>query len=160
FYPKVDAAYGRLLVWSLQHRPVMLGIAGLVTLSAAFLYPYIGKELVPDDDQSEFNISVRLPKGTSYQRTEEFVKPIEKDVLSLPALRRAWETVNADSVSFILHMTDIEERNVSQQDVMVRARQLLRKYQGARISVSASTGLSGATNRGGGTSGNKLTILI
>ena len=53
-------------------------------LSAAFLYPYVGKELVPDDDQGEFSINVRLPRGTSYQRTEEFIKPIEKDVLALP----------------------------------------------------------------------------
>ena len=43
--------------------------------------PYVGKELVPDDDQGEFSINVRLPRGTSYQRTEEFIKPIEKEVL-------------------------------------------------------------------------------
>ena len=59
-----------------------------MTASAAFLYPYVGKELVPDDDQGEFSINVRLPRGTSYPRTEEFVKPIEKEVLALPELRR------------------------------------------------------------------------
>ena len=52
--------------------------------SAAFLYPYVGKELVPDDDQGEFSVNVRLPRGTSYPRTEEFVKPIEKEMLALP----------------------------------------------------------------------------
>ena len=51
------------------------------SLSAAFLYPRVGKELVPDDDQGEFSVNVRLPRGTSYQRTEEFIKPIEKEVL-------------------------------------------------------------------------------
>src|SRR5262249_39840228 len=58
-YPKVDALYGRMLGWSLAHRPAMLGLAGLVTVSAVFLYPYIGKELVPDDDQGEFSVSIR-----------------------------------------------------------------------------------------------------
>src|SRR5262249_40205246 len=48
FYAKIDAGYGRMLTWSLHHRLAMLGIAGLVTLSAVFLYPYIGKEVVPD----------------------------------------------------------------------------------------------------------------
>src|SRR5205823_910816 len=50
-YAKVDRLYGRMLAWSLQHRAAMMGLAGAVTLSAAFLYPYVGKELVPDDDQ-------------------------------------------------------------------------------------------------------------
>ena len=37
------------------------------SLSAAFLYPYVGKELVPDDDQGEFSVNLRLPRGTSYR---------------------------------------------------------------------------------------------
>ena len=49
----------------------------------SFLYPYVGKELVPDDDQGEFNINVRLPRGTSYQRTEEYAQPIEKEIIAL-----------------------------------------------------------------------------
>ncbi len=77
-----------MLVWSLHHRAVMMGIAAVVVASAAFLYPFVGKELVPDDDQGEFTVNVRLPRGTSYQRTEEFVKPIEKEVLRA---RRAFE---------------------------------------------------------------------
>ena len=32
--------------------------------SAVYLYPKVGKELVPDDDQSEFSINLRLPRGT------------------------------------------------------------------------------------------------
>ena len=65
FYAKMDRVYGSLLAWSLHHRPVMVAIAVAVTVSAVFLFPYVGKELVPDDDQGEFNISVRLPRGTS-----------------------------------------------------------------------------------------------
>src|SRR6478752_1150350 len=88
FYAKMDAAYGRMLVWSLHHRAVMMAVAGAVVASAVVLYPYVGKELVPDDDQGEFNVNVRLPRGTSYQRTEEYAQPIEKEIIALPALRR------------------------------------------------------------------------
>ncbi len=163
-YAKVDRLYGRMLGWSLRHRPVMLGIAGAVTLSAAFLYPFVGKEIVPDDDQGEFNVNVRLPKGTSYQRTEEFIKPIEKEILALPLLRRVSVNVNPGQGSFRVVMVDLEERKVSQQEMMIRTRQLLRKYQGARMSVSGSTDISGGTGggggRGGGGGGNGLSILI
>src|SRR4029453_15434959 len=106
-YPKVDALYGRMLEWSLAHRPVMLGIAGAVTLSALFLYPYVGKELVPDDDQSEFQVSVRLPRGTSFQRTDEFVRPIEQELIKLPSLRRVWANINPGNANFNVYLVDI-----------------------------------------------------
>ena len=166
WYARIDAVYGRMLLWALHHRAVMMGIAATVVLSAAFLYPYVGKELVPDDDQGEFSISVRLPRGTSYQRTEEFIKPIEKEVLALPALQRVMQNVNAGWANFNIMMVPLEERKVSQQELMIRSRQMLRKYQGARISVSGGTDISGAaTGRGPGGGGggggfNRLNILI
>ena len=167
-YAKIDSAYGKMLVWSLHHRPVMMLIALAVTLSAAFLYPYVGKELVPDDDQGEFSVNVRLPRGTSYQRTEEFIQPIEKEVLALPGLQRVMQNVNPGFANFNIMMVPLEERDITQQELMVRARQMLRKYQGARISVSGGTDISGASTGGRGPGGgggggggfNRLNILI
>ncbi len=148
----------------------MIAIAGVVVLSAALLYPYVGKELVPDDDQGEFSINVRLPRGTSYQRTEEFIKPIEKEVLALPALQRVMQNVNSGFASFNIMMVPLEERKISQQQLMIQARTMLRKYQGANISVSGGTDISGASSGGRGGPGggpggggggfNRLNILI
>jgi HAE1 family hydrophobic/amphiphilic exporter-1 len=175
-YSKMDALYGKMLVWSLHHRAVMVALAAVVVASAAFLYPRVGKELVPDDDQGEFSINVRLPRGTSYARTEEFVKPIEKEVLALPHMYRIMENVNAGFANFNITMVPLEERRgTSQQQMMIRVRQMLRKYQGARISVSGGTDISGASSGGGGRGGpgggpggggggggnfNRLNILI
>lgn len=161
-YGWVDRFYGTMLEWSLGHRPVMIGIAAIVVASAVFLYPRVGKELVPDDDQGEFNINVRLPTGTSYARTEEFIKPIEKDVLALPDMSRVYVSINPGSASFIMSMTPLESRTTSQQEAMRNVRTMLRKYQGARVSVTGSTDLSGASNRGGGNAGggNRLAVLI
>src|SRR5262249_40114836 len=69
FYAAMDRVYGHMLHWGLTHRFVMLIIAMGVTLSAVELYPRLGQELVPDDDQGEFNVSLGLPRGTSLQRT-------------------------------------------------------------------------------------------
>jgi len=150
FYAALDALYGKMLAWALHHRPVMMGLAGVVVVSAAFLYPYVGKELVPDDDQGEFSVNVRLPRGTSYQRTEEFIKPIEKEVLALPALQRVMQNVGSGNASFNVMMVPLEERKITQQQLMIQTRQMLRKYQGARISVSGGTDISGASSGGGG----------
>src|SRR5712692_9245394 len=174
FYSKIDSSYGRMLGWALHHRLVMMGIAALVVASAVVLYPYVGKELVPDDDQGEFSINVRLPRGTSYLRTEEFIKPIEKEVLALPALQRVMQNVGSGNANFNIMMVPLEERKITQQELMIRARQMMRKYQGARISVSGGTDISGAASggggygrggpgggdRGGGGGFNRLNILI
>ncbi len=163
FYAALDGLYGRMLSWSLEHRGLMLGVAAAVTASAVLVYPFVGKELVPDDDQGQFNINVRLPRGTSYPRTEEFIKPIEKDVLALPELSRVMENINAGSASFNIAMTPLEDRTMSQQDLMRRARTMIRRYQGVRTSVSGGTDLSGASTgggRGGGGSQNNLNMLI
>ena len=166
-YARVDKTYGVMLGWAMRHRLAMLSIAAMFAASAVFLYPYVGKELVPDDDQGEFNVNIRLPRGTSYQRTEEYVQPIEQEMIALPALRRIRVGVDPGSASFGVYMVDLEERKITQQQLMTRARTLLRKYQGARISVSGGTDLSGASSRGGGGRGgggggssNRLSILI
>ena len=164
FYARIDAAYGTMLTWSLHHRAWMLGIAGAVTVSVVFLFPYVGKELVPDDDQSEFSVNVRLPKGTSFQRTDEYVQGIERDLRNLPEVETEFTNVNVASANFYVGMTPLETRKISQQELMRRARLLMRRYPGARIGVSGGTDLSGASSaggRGGGGGGtNRLNILI
>ncbi len=165
-YAWIDRTYGRMLSWSLHHRGWMLAIAGVVVASVVVIFPYVGKELVPDDDQSEFSINVRLPQGTSYTRTEEYVKTIEselRDPKKLPEVAMVLTSVNAGSANFYMGLKPLDERTLSQQELMRRARLLMRKYPGARIGVSGGTDLSGASSgggRGGGGGSNRLSILI
>ncbi len=167
FYAFIDRTYGHMLVWSLRHRLVMVIVALAVVLSAWVLFPRVGRELVPDDDQSEFSVNVRLPKGTSFQRTEEYCADIEKDLRSLPEVQTVLASVYAGSANYYLGLTPLENRKISQQELMRRARVFLRKYPGARIGVSGGTDISGASTAGGGRGGggggagsNRLQLLI
>jgi len=168
-YAWVDRKYGVLLEWSLAHRGLMLGIAGAVVVSAAFLYPYVGKELVPDDDQSEFSVNVRLPRGTSYQRTLAFVAPIEGEVRRVLGdnVVAVLTTISGGSANYWIQLTPLEERDQSQQTLMAAARRMLAKYRAARISVSGGTDISGAASSGGGPRGgggggsmNRLSMIV
>jgi HAE1 family hydrophobic/amphiphilic exporter-1 len=174
FYVAMDRVYGRMLEWALRRRIVMVAIALAVAASAVYLFPRVGKELVPDDDQSEFSVNVRLPRGTSFERTRQYVVPIEKDLRDLgPEVRMILTNVNAASANFYVALTPLESRMpkwwdwrtryVSQQDMMRRARAVLRKYRDARIGVSGGTDISGASSsgpRGGGGGSNRLSVLI
>jgi HAE1 family hydrophobic/amphiphilic exporter-1 len=162
FYALIDRAYGGMLHWSLRHRVVMVLIALAVSISAYELFPRVGKELVPDDDQSEFSVNVRLPKGTSFNRTEEYIRPIEEELRKMPHVHTVLTSTQTGSANFFVALDPIDQREVSQQDMMRRARVMVRKYQGARISVSGGTDISGASTAGqrGGGSTNRLWMLI
>jgi HAE1 family hydrophobic/amphiphilic exporter-1 len=163
FYAGMDKVYGGMLEWSLRHRMVMVAIALMVTGSAAFLYGRVGKELVPDDDQSEFSVNVRLPRGTSFERTRVYMQDIERDLRTLPEVQMILTSISVPSANYYVAMTPLANRKISQQEVMRRARTMLRKYRDARTSVSGGTDISGASSagsRGGGGGSNRLSVLI
>ncbi|HEY3381920.1 MAG TPA: efflux RND transporter permease subunit [Vicinamibacterales bacterium] len=162
-YAWIDRKYGSMLEWSLAHRGVMMAIAGAVVLSVVLLFPYVGKELVPDDDQSEFSVNLRLPRGTSYQRTLEYMGAVEKEVQGLPEVASVMTSIYGGSGNFYVQLTPLESRKQTQQDLMRLARMRLRKFAGVRLSVSGGTDISGASSaggRGGGGSTNRLAMIV
>jgi HAE1 family hydrophobic/amphiphilic exporter-1 len=158
-YGLIDRVYGRMMVWSLHHRFVMLLIAAIVSVSALLLFPRIGKELVPEDDQSEFSVSVRMPTGTSLERSDRYIQDIERELQQLPEVQTIFTSITRYSNIYV-GLTPHEERKLSQQEIMRLARLRLRSYTmqaaskapggGARISISGGTDLSGASTSGGG----------
>ena len=56
--------------WSLAHRGIVAGIAVLVLLSSVPLFMVANKNFMPNDDQSEFEVGLRAPEGTSLEATE------------------------------------------------------------------------------------------
>ena len=166
FYAWMDRRYGQMLEWSIAHRGIMLGIAGAVVLSAAVLYPYVGKELVPDDDQSEFSANLRLPRGTSFARTLDYVKPIDSEIRTALGenLAAMMTSIQNGSANYSIQLTPIDQRDQSQQQLMQVVRRVLSKYRNARTSVSGGTDISGASSagsRGGGGGGmNRLNLIL
>jgi hydrophobic/amphiphilic exporter-1 (mainly G- bacteria), HAE1 family len=163
FYASIDRTYGKMLGWSLRHRMILVGIGATVVASALLLLPRVGKELVPDDDQSEYSVNLRLPRGTNFARTDEYVRPIEEEIRRMPEVKTVFTTVNAANANFYVGLTPLEDRDISQQELMRQARIRLRKYRDARISVSGGTDISGGSTAGSGRGGggsNRVQLLI
>src|SRR3954469_24593611 len=70
FFRPIDAGYSRILTWALGHRAAVAGVAVLVLLSSVPLFMLANKNFLPNDDQSEFEIGLRAPEGTSLDATE------------------------------------------------------------------------------------------
>src|SRR5262249_580000 len=81
----------------------------------------------------------------------------------LPEVKTIFSTINPGSGSYLVDMTPLESRTISQQTLMRLARQALtQRYPAARMTMRGGTDISGAstgqTAPGGGGSG--ITILL
>ncbi len=150
-YAFVDRVYGHMLSWSLRHRFVMLLVAIAVSASAFYIFPKMGTELVPEDDQSEFSVNVNLPPGTAFNLTESYTRDIEPMLRALPNVETVFTNINNNSASYFVGLVPLDQREKTQQDMIRDVRALMRqKFPGLRTSVSGGTDISGASTAGGG----------
>lgn len=74
----IDQLYTRHLRWALSHRRLVIsGIVGFALLSLT-LAKFIGTEFFPEQDESQFTITVKLPVGTRSEGTDAFVRQVEQ----------------------------------------------------------------------------------
>src|SRR4051812_25977036 len=66
----VDRFYTGILEWSMSHRWIVSGLAVLILLSSVPLFMAVPKNFMAPDDQSEFEINLRAPEGTSLEGAE------------------------------------------------------------------------------------------
>jgi HAE1 family hydrophobic/amphiphilic exporter-1 len=150
FYRYIDRTYTWMLEWSMAHRWTIVTLCGLVILSIVPLFMFVGKNFLPVDDQSQFEINVRTPEGSSLAATSTVVDRMAKDVKQLPGVTDTLTTVGGgqqqlvNSATIYVKLADIKDRQHSQDDLMVLARNLLGKYpQELRTSVQQVAAISG-----------------
>jgi HAE1 family hydrophobic/amphiphilic exporter-1 len=125
----IDVFYTRLLEWSMAHRAVVAGLAVLVLLSSAPLFMIVNKNFMPQDDQSEFEVNLRAPEGTSLEATEVLTNRVANAVRQrLPEVDYTLVTVGGDPAqtrnlgNIYIKLTPIEARRRDQFAVMDEVR--------------------------------------
>jgi HAE1 family hydrophobic/amphiphilic exporter-1 len=154
FYGAIDRLYTSMLHRALAHRWVVVALCVAVILSIAPLFMLVGKNFLPVDDQSQFEISVRAAEGSTLAATTTVVERIAEDVRKLPGVTDTLVTVGGgqqevvNTASIYVKLSDIKGREASQEQMMVRARALLKKYpKELRTSVQQVAAISGGGQR-------------
>jgi HAE1 family hydrophobic/amphiphilic exporter-1 len=130
----LDTHYTTMLKWSMAHRKAVLAFSALVILSIVPLFMFVGKNFLPTDDQSQFNVLIRTPEGSSLAATANMGDRIAQDIRQLPGVDHTLMTAggsadrSVNNASIYVKLTDIDQRQVSQQQLMQRARQIMKKY--------------------------------
>jgi HAE1 family hydrophobic/amphiphilic exporter-1 len=164
FYARLDRGYERLLRFTMAHRRAAALICLGVMLASIPLFKLVKVEYIPSDvDESEFEVNVNAPEGTSLAGIDEAMQAVEAEIRQVHGVRSILATagggflggVNQGSV--FVRMVPSEERkfsfsrlfsgiahldpgaafrdNYSQRDVMTQIRGRLAKFKDLRFGV-------------------------
>ncbi len=134
FYRYIDRTYTWLLRFSMAHRWLIILLCVLVFISIVPLFMFVGKNFLPVDDQSQFEISVRAPEGYSLGATSQLLERIATDIRKTPGVTDTLITIGGgqqqvvNNGSIYVKLSDIGEREKSQEKMMSDARELLKNY--------------------------------
>ena len=79
-FGSLEESYRSTLTWSLKHRWVTIVLTLLVFFGSMQLFKFIGGEFFPEEDQGNIYIGVKLPSGSSLERTQQTLLEVEKVV--------------------------------------------------------------------------------
>ena len=155
----LDRQYTRLLEWSMNHRWVIATVTLLVLLSSVPLFLIVGKNFMPQDDQSELQVSVRAPEGTSLQATEVLANRTATAIRRIPEVDYTLVTVASDgartqnSASLYVRLKPIEARTRDEFVIIDEVRTTILpalNKGGVRTAVQPGGAFGGGGGGGGG----------
>ena len=134
WYKIIDTTYAKMLEFSMSHRWIIALACLLVVLSIIPLFMLVGKNFLPVDDQSHFEVSVRTTEGASLQSSTVLMERIATDIRKLDGVTDTLITVGGgqqrvvNAGTIYVKLTDVGARADSQEELMVKAREILAKY--------------------------------
>jgi HAE1 family hydrophobic/amphiphilic exporter-1 len=155
WFRHVDGFYTFLLRFSMAHRWVIVTLCALVFLSIVPLFMFVGKNFLPVDDQSHFEVTIRAREGSSLGATAQIFERAASEIRKMPGVSDTLVTVGGGQQQVVnagtiyVKLTPIKERERSQEQLMAAARDLLADRQrfpedlGLRTSVQIVQAFSG-----------------
>ena len=165
FFGHIDAVYTSMLKWSMGHRWVV-GLACVAALATMpFVVKPIPKNFLPDDDESQFQVTARAPEGTSLEATADIARKIADDIRQQKEVEYTVITIGGsgqsaarNNASVFVRLKPIGERGEtdgverSQDDLISYTRQnIVPKFAAdqLRTTVGPSGGIGGGGPQGG-----------
>jgi len=138
-FQAVERGYRALLAAALRFRFAVVGIAVLVFAASVVVGALLGKEFIPEADESEFNVHVQTPIGSSIHATSAVLEEVESVLQQLPGVSDTFTTIGAgveqrvNVATVLTKLVPRSRRQYGQNEIMSMARDalapLVEKYQ-------------------------------
>jgi hydrophobe/amphiphile efflux-1 (HAE1) family protein len=155
--------YKNILIWSLEHRWVVVIVSAVIFGSSLFLLKGVSKEFVPPQDQSRFLVSIQTPLGSSMEFTDHVFKQAEEILSKRLEVESYYSAIGGfqgglvNQGNMFVMLKDPKDRPVaepfkhrpSQQEFMQVARNLFKKIPGVKKVTVMDPSLSGFSSSRG-----------
>src|SRR5207249_8092079 len=95
FYRPIDRTYTWMLKWAMGHRWAIVVLSLFVIVSIVPLFMFVGKNFLPLDDQSQFELNVRAPEGYTLSATSALAERMAADMRKLPGVTDTLVTIGS-----------------------------------------------------------------
>jgi len=133
WFRHVDSVYTAMLRFSMAHRWVIVTLCVLVFLAIVPLFMFVGKNFLPVDDQSQYEVSIRAPEGYSLGATSQLLERVAVEVRKMPGVTDTLVTIGGGAAQVVnngtvyVKLSDVGDRAKSQDDLMADSRELLKR---------------------------------
>jgi HAE1 family hydrophobic/amphiphilic exporter-1 len=153
-YGAIEKGYMVVLRWSMMHRWVIVLSSVVALLSIPVLGGIANKNFLPDEDESQYGVTLRAPEGTSLDQTRliatRFAAELEKMDGTLYAVTTIADDPQKTSnlANIYVKLKPPSDRKASQQDLIDKARaQVVPRFdKNLRISIGPVPAFGGGAN--------------
>ncbi len=145
-YGTIESTYLRALDWSMAHRWVIVVAMLAALVSIVPIGKAVNKNFLPQDDESQFSVSVRAPEGSSLETTETIMSSIDAQIRQhVPEVETTVITIGDDPQitqnlgGIYVKLVPVEKRKRDQYTIMADVRKnILPQYQRLNLRTSVS----------------------
>ncbi|PJA15439.1 MAG: AcrB/AcrD/AcrF family protein [Elusimicrobia bacterium CG_4_10_14_0_2_um_filter_56_8] len=146
--------YIKMLEWALARRKRMVAFAAAIMISMVPLFMFLGKDFLPSDDTGQYQIIIIAPEGTSLSMMKQIFAQVETETKQIPYVINTLSSIgtgtggHSGSASpnegyIMVEVADIKDRPLPISKLVSASREMMSKYKGLRVSVSAVGGFGG-----------------
>lgn len=150
WFDRLSTRYRGIIEWALFRRKTTIAIAVLSLIASFALFPFIGGGFMPTQDNAQFSVQFQTPEGSSLAYTRSKAEQISATLRSIEGVDYTYTTVGAGATGTItsgdvyVKLVPAGERQATQQELMVEARNHISPILGVTASVLEAGGVGGA----------------
>jgi hydrophobe/amphiphile efflux-1 (HAE1) family protein len=143
-YRPIERAYMVVLRSVMKHRWVVLLVCAASLGSCVPLVKAVPASFMPENDDAQFNVSVRAPEGTSVQATRILGDRVAREIRGMPGVAHTLMTIGDSAfatpnlANIYVRLSDPGARQASQVELMERTRKDVLAHLPKELVTSAS----------------------
>jgi HAE1 family hydrophobic/amphiphilic exporter-1 len=143
-----ERLYVRSLNWSMAHRWVIVTVC-FATLGSTFIVnKYIGRDWMPQEDQSELGVWLEMPEGTSLEATEKTSLELGRKLAAIPGVKGVMASSSAQMIvrvtmAFMTLLLDEPSKRADISEMGQKVRAVMKDYAFARPRLTFPNALGG-----------------